>query len=98
MILNLHVLQGSQEMQNEIVDDLTVLKGIELDDFYSRQIRILHSKSRAQRGELAPKLVEILRLAKQNNVPTTARDITRNSWVFRKDKDTSDQIRHTFSN
>ncbi len=96
LILNLHVLQGSQEMQNEIVDDLTVLKGIELDDFYSRQIRILHSKSRAQRGELAPKLVEILRLAKQNNVPTTARDITRNSWVFRKDKDTSDQIRQYF--
>jgi Protein of unknown function (DUF3987) len=96
LIVNLHLLQGNSGLEKTVIDDMTVYRAIELDDYYCKQIKILHSKSRAQKGELAPKLVEILKLSRDKTLPITARQVQSNSWIFRKDKEGVEQIRQYF--
>lgn len=96
LAINLHLLRDSRNRETTIIDHETVLYAIALDEYYTNQINILYSKSMAKSGELAPKLVEIIRLAQAATVPLTARNIIHGSWVFRKDKDSPDVIRGYF--
>ncbi len=96
LAINLHLLRDIENHKSTIIDHETVLYAIALDEYYTNQITILYSKSMAKSGELAPKLVEIIRLAQAASVPLSARDAARNSWVFRKDKDSTDSIRGYF--
>jgi Protein of unknown function (DUF3987) len=96
LIINLHLLQGKNGLEKTVIDDMTVYRAIELDDYYCKQVKILYSKSRAQKGELAPKLIEILKLSRDKTLPITARQVQQNSWIFRKDKEGTEQIRQYF--
>ena len=96
LAINLHLLRNNENHKSTVIDHETVLYAIALDEYYTNQINILYSKSMAKSGELAPKLVEIIRLAQASTVPLTARNVHGNSWVFRKDKDSTDVIRNYF--
>jgi hypothetical protein len=96
LAINLHILQGGDNLKTSLIDAGTVYQAINLDDYYTRQIKVLYSKSRANKGELAPKLVEILRIAQSSSSTISARNVLQNSWIFKKDKEGSDQIRRYF--
>lgn len=96
LIINLHVIKGKAERATTIISAETVYHAIHLDDYYTNQMRILYSKSRAQKGDLAPKLVEIIRIAQAAKEAVTARQVAQQSWIFKKDKDSTDNIRGYF--
>lgn len=96
LIINLHILKGKEARESTIIPAETVYNGIHLDDYYTNQMRILYSKSRAQKGDLAPKLIEIIRIAQASKESITARHVSQQSWIFKKDKDSTDQVRHYF--
>lgn len=96
LALNLHVLKNAQEKISTVIDSNTIYQSIFLDEYYYQQVKIFYSKARAKKGELAPKLVEILRIARNKSLPITARDIVRLSWVFRRDKESTEQVRQYF--
>lgn len=96
LIVNIHLLKWNEASKTELIEDATIYSAIALDEYYTNQLRILYSKSRAVKGELAPKLVEILRIWGSALCPVSARDVARASWIFKKDKDSSDQIRGYF--
>jgi 5S rRNA maturation endonuclease (ribonuclease M5) len=96
LALNLHVLQNIEKNFSTVIEGNTIYQAIFLDEYYYNQIKSFYSKARAKKGELAPKLVEILRIARYKSTSVTARDIVRLSWVFKKDKDSTEQVRQYF--
>jgi hypothetical protein len=96
LAVNLHVLKGERERSTNLIDTETIIQALCLDEYYYNQIKIFYSKARAKKGELAPKLVEILRVARYKSTPITARDIVHSSWVFRRDKEGTEKIRQYF--
>ncbi|MGL5075730.1 MAG: DUF3987 domain-containing protein [Waterburya sp.] len=98
---NLHLWSTEEAHKQAVIEEETVYKALVLDEFYTKQIDLLYSKSKATRGDLEPLLAEIMTIAYKMGFSTdalgiSAKDVARNSWVFRKQKTSMDEIRQHF--
>jgi hypothetical protein len=96
LLINLHLWSSDDALSTNLIDDEVVHKALCLDEFYTKQIELLYSKSRASRGELDPLLAEIMSIARRIDTPLRAKDVQNNSWIFRKAKYSPDTIRQYF--
>jgi hypothetical protein len=96
LCLNLHVLNNNNGLYESVISEKTMINAINLAYFFIEQAKYLHSQMRARQGELSPKLVEIIRIAKSKGKAITARDIQRTSRVFGNRQGVGDEVRQYF--